>query len=241
MFRRPLIEFAYHEVFDGVLPPVAPAVQHIPDEYRSMPRKDNRYLAAKRSTVRACMPFFDAMTAGFILPWPVDVRIRADEEGIHYFYNASMYQHDGRPSESPVWVTHHPDFQTSPLIPDPVIKVMSPYFIRTRRGWGSLFLPLLNRDMPFVPIAGLVNTNKYRSPVNIVGMWKGGYGDFDVEQGTPMAQVIPVPLRGTTYRFGALDAARAFEFNQDGHYCALTGDAYKRRMRDKVVWKKMSD
>lgn len=236
--RKPLIEFGVHEVFKDVLPAVTPAVKAIPEAYKRMPRNVPQpdWGGAKRSTVRACAPFFDAMTAGFVIPFPIDVRIVASPDGVHYYYDRYKYAIDGSLDSSPLWVSHHVPSQTEPLISDPILKIMSPYWVKTKPGWGALFTPLLNVDSQMTPLSGLVNTSKYLSLVNIVCRWRGGYGEFEFTQGQPLAQIIPVPLTGTTYAYTYLNDDEVNRRNVTGHYCAVTQNAYKKRYREKVTW-----
>lgn len=239
MSRRPLIEFSVAETLDGIVPEVAPATRHIPDEYSRTPMRFDTTESISRSTLRACSPYFDAMTAGFVLPLPVDVRIIAEGPSVRYLFAGYKYGADGRESNEPTWVHHHPSAQGFPAIEGKaILKAISPYYIRTRRGWGSLFLPLLNRQTPLRAVAGLVNTSKYRSRVNIVFTWEGGDGDFEFSQGTPLAQVVPVPLGEQRYAYGSISMSEAAERDRDGEACPVTRHVYKTRFREKVTWKK---
>lgn len=235
--RKPLIEFRVHEAFDGVLPQVKPAVHHLPPEYlntmRSMPTDEG----VKRSTVRACSPYFDAMTAGFIIPMPVDVRVIVDEDGVRYFYAHNGVAADGQSDANPVWVSHHHREQTSPALGGRVVlKFISPYYVKTRKGYGSLFLPALNRDLPYRAVSGLVNTSTYHSRINIVVTWEAGAGDYELKQGTPLAQVVPVPLGELRYLSGAMSAEQAREWDKAGNACTLAAGRYKATYRERVKW-----
>jgi hypothetical protein len=73
-----------------------------------------------------------------------------------------------------------------------LIKLHLPYIWRTSSAVDTIFLPLLNRPAHGLEVkCGLVETDWYNSPVNLVlGMPPGS---FHVEIGTPLAQALLVP------------------------------------------------
>ena len=239
--RRPRFEVSVASSLRGVVPDVFPAVQAIPDEYRETPTRLNITSSAARSTVRECAPYFDAMTAGLVIPLPVDIRIIADGSNVKYFYRTNGMDSSGRTGQpASEWMSHHESAQAAPaILGKAILKVHSPYYVKTRRGWGALFLPLLNRQTPLRAVAGLVNTSKYRSGVNIPLTWEGEDGDFDFAQGTPIAQLIPVPLGEQSYSMTSIDRDEAEQRDKDGAACMLSRHVYKTRFREKVTWKKV--
>ena len=53
-----------------VWPHPKPATQFIPDEYKKMPRHNEKNL--HNPTVKTCMPFLDSLIAGYIIPFDQD-------------------------------------------------------------------------------------------------------------------------------------------------------------------------
>jgi hypothetical protein len=238
-FGKPIIEFSTHENLKQLVPAVRPALFSIPAEYRRLSARYDNPEAARASTVKACLPYFDAMTSGFIIPLPLDIRITVSEGSLRYVHAASEYAPDGRRSNNATWLGHHPSAQgTDAMAERAILKLMSPYYIKTRRGWGSLFLPLLNRDTPLAAIAGLVDTSKYRSLVNIPFLWDGSDGDFEFSQGEPLAQVIPVPLGNYRYSYEAISAAEAEQRDVDGQRCVMTHNVYVSHFRKRLTFSK---
>jgi hypothetical protein len=73
-----------------------------------------------------------------------------------------------------------------------LIKLHLPYIWQTPDAVDTLFLPLLNRVMPSLAVqCGLVETDWYASPVNLV--LRTPPGAVHVEAGEPIAQAIFVP------------------------------------------------
>ncbi len=55
-----------------------------------------------------------------------------------------------------------------------------------------MFVPLLNRPHPvFEPVAGIVDTDTYQSPVHFPFFARAADGLYELEKGTPLVQVIP--------------------------------------------------
>lgn len=237
MKRKPLIEFGIAKPLFGTLPEIKPAINFIPDEYRNTPQRISSENGVNNLTLRTCMPYFDAMTAGFIIPVPVDIRIISDESGVRYFYPQNGIAANGQNVDQPMWVSHHPPGQHEPAITNKVaLKFISPYYMKTKKGWGVLFLPPLNRNLPFRPVSGLVNTSKYHSRVNIVATWEGEHGDYDLKQGTPLAQIIPVKLGKDNYNSIELTAEEVAKRDKHGNACTLTRNKYKSDYRERKLW-----
>lgn len=73
-----------------------------------------------------------------------------------------------------------------------LIKLHLPYIWRTPDAIDTLFLPLLNRSFPCIDVkSGLVETDWYASPVNLV--LELPLGPIHIGVGDPVAQAIFVP------------------------------------------------
>src|SRR5207237_6101100 len=65
---------------DKVLPRPVPAVQGLPDWFKSLPLKAfNPTMGEESFTVKKCPPFIDAMTYGFLIPLATDLEVREGE------------------------------------------------------------------------------------------------------------------------------------------------------------------
>ena len=63
-----------------VLPRPIPAVQGLPDWFKTMPQRAfSDTLQVEQMTVKRCPPFIDAMTQGFLIPLATDLRV---EDGL---------------------------------------------------------------------------------------------------------------------------------------------------------------
>jgi hypothetical protein len=141
-------------------------------------------------TIKRCMPVFDALNAGYILVTHTDIWVTQVIENID------------NPDKKTAWfewpsfdaITFHPEVQ-APLHPKatgtPVPKWINPWSIKTPPGYSTLFTPPVHRDNPFTALPGIVDTDTYTPPVNIVFTLTDPNFEGLVPAGTPIVQVIP--------------------------------------------------
>ena len=79
MFRssRPVIEFLCRPEDKGVIAQPVPAKSALPAWFRQVPGVDTSQVGATNNglTVKRCMPFLDALSAGWIIPLAATVRL----------------------------------------------------------------------------------------------------------------------------------------------------------------------
>lgn len=165
-----------------------PAIKVLPEWYK----KQNEYVSGEKkptesnstpSTVKKCMPVFDALTSGYILFTPVDVYIS---------------QKDGKPyyqwSDQGV-ITFHPIAQADEHPSKNGFdypKWMNSWAIKTPAGYSTLFIPPMhNPNNMFTVLEGVVDTDTYTDIVNFPFVLKDPSWEGMIPAGTPMVQVIP--------------------------------------------------
>jgi hypothetical protein len=188
VFRsRPTIEFLCRPEDEGVIAEPVPAKSVLPAWFRQLPGVDRAHVSATNNgrTIKRCLPFVDAMAAGWIIPLAAPVRLEIG---------------DGGQSVTAGWefdrelVSNHGAFQIagSPYEPHPPMKFHNCWTIRTPPGWSCLFLPPVNRPNGVIEVlSGLVDTDAYRSPVNFPFVAVAADGVYTLKRGTPLVQVIP--------------------------------------------------
>lgn len=181
----------------GVTPKPVPASQMIPDWYKHT----ESYIGGKKippltaglspegqganvGTIKRCMPFFDAMTAGYILVTPADLYISKDAEGAPVYEWASYDMISFHPiQQAPIY----PNNPTRSKFP----KFINPWAIKTPAGYSSFFTTPMHQDLPFTCLDAIVDTDKYTAPVNIIFTLKNANFEGLIPKGTPFVQVIP--------------------------------------------------
>ena len=171
-----------------------PAAKMVPDWYRKMPTYTDDKIVDKRknftddtnSTAKKCMPFFDAMTAGYLITLPADVNVRLEEDGSHWFEWANNQD----------TVQFHPQIQL-PNYPRNESRVHSypkffhPWIIKTPPGYSSLFVSPIHQDVPFKTLEGIVDTDTYHDVILFPFMFLDDKFEGLIPAGTPIVQVIP--------------------------------------------------
>ena len=185
------IRFLCRPEDDGVVPPPVPAKTFLPDWFRKLPAVDASKLSTSDSglTVKRCMPFLDAMTAGWIIRLAATVRMEIA---------------DGGKTVNCAWdfdrtlVSNHGSHQVAgnPREPSPPCKFHNYWTVRTPPGWSCLFVQPLNRPNGiFEIVSGVVDTDTYAAEIHFPFFATGEDGLHVIEKGAPLVQVIPFERR----------------------------------------------
>ena len=138
-------------------------------------------------TIKACMPIFDIITAGYTITLPADINIERNNDGT---INVQWS------TDSLGLITSHSKDQFSNFnVPnefyDLGYKFMNPWVIKTPPGYSCLFMqPALRDDLPFQIIPAIVDTDKHPVAVNFPFFLRKDFTGV-LEMGTPIMQVIP--------------------------------------------------
>ena len=185
--RPPVVHFLCQPEDQGLIAEPVPARSVIPNWLRHLPGIDQPQVSATNNglTVKRCLPFSDAMSAGWIIPLAVPVRLEITEGGRTV---SAGWEFDRE------MVSNHGAFQLagSPYEPHPPMKFHNYWTIRTPPGWSCLFLPPINRpNSVFEILSGLVDTDTYAAPVNFPFVATAPDGVYALKKGMPLVQVVP--------------------------------------------------
>jgi hypothetical protein len=153
-----------------------PAYKTMPDWYRTIDG-----VVEGHETIKKCVPFLDAMMAGYSIVTTADV-----------YYDSQGFQEI---SKMPMVTNHLP--QQIQGIPIPSEYSPMPYkwinlfSINTPKGYSTLFTHPLNRiDLPFYTLSGVVDTDKFPVEINFPFFIKKDFSGI-IPAGTVIAQAIP--------------------------------------------------
>jgi hypothetical protein len=185
-----MITFRCDPELYGVIPAPAPSTAMLPEWFRKLPPIDAEMHNVENPglTIKRCMPFLDALTIGHILLSPADISVEINDKGVK---TSSRFP---RPL-----VESHKSYQIkgAPESTRAALKLLSLWTVTTPPGWSTLFIPLLNRPNDLVDVlSGVVDTDTYRLPVNIVFFVKPKDGLFTIPKGYPICQMIPFRRSG---------------------------------------------
>jgi hypothetical protein len=181
------------EVEIGGTPPQS-AVKFIPEWYKKINQWTNGDKKLKHpptsqshnASIKRCVPFIDAMTAGYIFSLDDDVYVEILESGDPYFRWKSDV-------EMVTW--HSPDQWEGFPIPSGyhliIAKWHNEWQINTPKGYSLWATHPANRhDLPFHTLTGFVDTDKYNMGIHFPFLLKKGFEGI-IPAGTPLAQIIP--------------------------------------------------
>jgi Family of unknown function (DUF6065) len=172
---------------EGVIAPPMPARSYLSDWFRKLPAITPEQVSPTDTglTVKRCMPFLDAMTTGWILTLPATLRMEIADGG--------KTVNTGWDFDRPLTSNHgmH-QVKGNPRDGLPPCKFHNFWTIITPPGWSCLFINPLNRPNGlFEVVAGVVDTDTYRSPVHFPFFATGPDGLHTITKGSPIVQVIP--------------------------------------------------
>lgn len=188
------IEFiaATPEIYLSEDPP-KPAYQTLPEWFKKIPPEVSieQHIGSTRdrSTVKKCVPFLDAMTAGYMLCLPQDIEIKKVDGSTHIFWgvnrpNGSVLDMDTpahRSAGLPVPEGYDKNIWRVTLYPR----------VRTPKGSSILVTHPFNRyDLPFLTLSGVIDTDISVRP-SVANIYIKDNFEGIIEKGTPIAQIFP--------------------------------------------------
>jgi len=176
-----------------------PARDMVPEWYRNLDGYMNEGKKPHKNggiptTIKKCIPVFDALTTGYILKTYSDVYFRYDEGYPHYTWKDSTQIEFHNNSQAPTYPDRMGDA--------PYPKWINPWSIRTPKGYSCLFITPVHRELPFKILEGIVDTDKYFNNVNFPFVLKNQKWEGMVPAGTPIAQVIPFKRESFKMKLG---------------------------------------
>jgi hypothetical protein len=181
------------ELVELTTKPPQPAKKLIPEWYKNIPTyhyKNPEFNSIGQITnknVKSCMPFFDALTSGYILSTWSDCFIKRLDNRIEYFYsekpellkireNSSVVMNDSFDPIEFIWKLH--------------------WGFKLPKGYSMLVTHPFNRyDLPFVTLTGIMDTDTFdvitEQGGNIPFYLKKDFEGL-IPAGTPIMQFIPI-------------------------------------------------
>lgn len=174
---------------------IAPATGCLPRYYLDVPaptRSNPEFMESGgiKSNIRACVPYYDALTAGYIQRTWADIYINATDEGLSYHSaNERVPILSHRPMRPEVAETL-PDYWPVEMVWQGIWQPQTP------DGYSLLVTHPMNRyDLPFSTASGIVDTDLFTLSAGYQGQvpfyLKRNFRGL-IPYGTPMYQVIPI-------------------------------------------------
>lgn len=167
-----------------------PAKKSIPNWYKDIKRTHDKDLIVEdrmvNLSVKACMPYLDALTMGYIMPLWCDIQVTQTEYGPRITWKSES---------DPVVQRNDPKHNALPPYPgfsEWNFAWVTPWGLQTPLGYSLLVTQPLNRpELPFMVASGVVDTDDFATP-GIVSFCVHKEFEGIIEAGTPMFQAIPI-------------------------------------------------
>lgn len=217
------------------IPMPRPASLCLPEWYKQMPIQENGIKSFSsggrmNTTVKACMPVLDAMTAGYIQETWCDVHVSVVNGQVEYVSS-------GKPSPVVVRVAKGTLARREHRYHKFELVWQNPYQPHTPRGTSCLITHPINRvDLPFRVSEGIMDTDAGMFiPFGKVPLFLDSDFEGVIPAGTPMFQIIP--FKRDSWQSSMMirsEEERNKEHRKITKY--LTG-AYRRIYRTSKEWK----
>ena len=183
MFEKKITFIATNRDYEKIWPHPGPANHFIPQNYKDLNRHVDKNL--HKPTVKTCIPFLDALTAGYIIPFDQDYIVDATEKDLSITAANKEPEPAGFHSKSQLPLGDGKGKENAG-------KFHNKWLIKTPPGYSCLFIQPLNRtEERFEAISGVVDTDTFINVINFPFHWKKWNQQTLVKKGEPMIQVIP--------------------------------------------------
>lgn len=222
--------FVAAEGLPAGLPEPKPGYEMWPEWFktldRRLPQQPSEFL---NHTVKACAPFADAMSAGYVMRLPAALRVDQN-------LTTGQIHFNWRTSESSVTVVeaaHSPKQVEGSGLNYP-FKWINYFALELPEGWSALYMHPINRhDLPFRTLAGMVD-DPYHSPVNFPFEWIGNDAETFLDAGTPIAQIIPIQRVAWQ---AEVEYIPATELQRDEYLAVSHLQGYRRQHRRQKIYR----
>lgn len=207
----------------------------LPDWIRSMPRAALSTTHGQEvRTVKQCPPFIDAMSHGFVIPLPCDVRVSGGRLSWDWdLPPLSVEAHPRSPLSFhvPAQVAGTPFHRADTAI----VKFNSFWTIELEPGYSLFATHPVNRgDLPFRLLTGLVDSDRF-TDVGILfpAVWTDPGFEGVLEQGTPVAQCFPVAREALDLDCAGFSAEEAARYERTADGLLSSAGLYRKVFRAK--------
>lgn len=189
--------------FAGTIPNPKPAKFYLPKEYKEFPTEVELTYRDILKTYKKCMPFLDAYTSGYVIPFSFDTLVLGSVEKQEITFNP--------PADLPksftekFRVSYHPHEQfPNSIFPSNatvknVFKFFNPWIIKTPPGYSCLFTQPFNKPSPFKIVDAIVDTDQFEFPINFPFFWTTPF-DKKVMLKKDSPQILVIPFKRESWK-----------------------------------------
>jgi hypothetical protein len=166
-----------------------PAKRGVPDWYKRLSQTIST-VDGNKATAKACMPFQDAMNAGYIIPNHYEHALQTRQVGEQEYH----FDHITPPMGRIGYHYHEQCPMSNPRLNDAkcsFVKLELEWTIKTPPGYSCLFFdPFYRGERGFTVLPGVIDTDTYEVPPAFP-LQVHSHDSFSIAPGEPIVQVIP--------------------------------------------------
>lgn len=138
-------------------------------------------------TPKKCMPMYDAMTSGYIIPLWADVEVRSISNDV--YHPQIFWKTDREVFEANLEGSQYLNYPVG--YSEILFKYLNVWCMQTPKGYSvRIESPVGHNDLPFKCLDAVVDTDKYDAALPTPVFVKHGFEGL-VRKGTPIIQVTP--------------------------------------------------
>lgn len=230
----------FSSLLKGYIPEPKPSLNHVPKEYK----KHKLFIESESNpTVKRCIPFLDALTMGYIVPFPTDIEYHYNKKEERAMFNIPSIL-PSRFIKSLYGVDEHTPQQINPELRNPkrtvdaVFKFINPWHIKTPPGYSCLFITPSNHVLPFDLITGVVDTDEHPLNINFPFYWTADpFSTKVMRAGDPMAMIFPFKRESWKMSVGVLKEDEEQLEKDRVKWFKTLSDNYKKHFWSKKSYK----
>jgi hypothetical protein len=210
-----------------------PASEFIPEWYKKIPviKKENVKMSngsVSGLNLKACMPFIDALTTGYIQKTWTDIQISEVDGEVQYNFALGP---------EIIVLREQVNISLSPVYYPLEFVWRSLWRARVPKGYSLLITHPLNRlDLPFTTMTGVIDADEfYHTPIGNIPFFVHNSFTGVIPVGTPMFQIIPIKRDVWESVAESFDEIATEKRNREMRQ-HLWG-AYKNKFRQKKIYR----
>ena len=200
-----VVKFLASPMQKEVFPHPSSANKFLPLYYKNL--KPRQKGSLKDGTAKACIPFLDACSIGYIIPLWADMHVLVSNGSVDISFDPNLPMKESLGQHSIEQIQGYP--RQGQAYADIIMKLINPWIIETPPNYSCIFTSPLNHfESRIKVIDAVVDTDTYYNNINFPFVWTGGEGEFIIKQGTPIMQVIPFKRESHKLTIGTIDEVR---------------------------------
>ena len=196
-------------------------------------KKAKKYVGENQApTYKSCIPFFDAMSFGYVFLTPCDIEFKIID-GVPKVFVEDLYK------DFVLERSSMSEFQAPIDCYDEHFAWMTQWGTKLPEGYSAIYTNPMNRfDLPFINTSGIIDNDTTSTPGTMPFFLKKGFEGI-IKKGTPFMQIIPFARENweAKYTFQSHSKADKISIDENDFFRSKSHGVYKKNRWTKKVFK----